>query len=130
MTRPTMRVARLAGLAWLLAAATALAADVTGKWKAEFQGPDGQSRTNVFEFVAKGETLSGTVTSSMGGPAKIENGTIKGDDIAFTVTRAFDGNELKLEYQGTVKGDEIPITVKGNAGGQDFEFQIVAKREK
>jgi hypothetical protein len=125
-----MRVARLAGLAWLLAAATTLAADVTGKWKAEFQGPDGQTRTNVFDFEMKGETLTGTVTSSMGGPAKIENGTVKGDDIAFTVTRNFEGNELKLQYQGTVKGDEIPITVKGNAGGQDFEFQIVAKREK
>jgi hypothetical protein len=79
----------------------------------------------------KGETLTGTVVSSMAPePAKIENGTLKGDDIAFTVTRNFQGNELKLNYQGKVKGDEIPLTVKAGAGDQSFEFQIVAKREK
>jgi len=40
------------------------------------------------------------------------------------------GNQIKLSYAGTVKGDEIPLKVSADAGGQTFEFDIVAKREK
>ncbi len=125
-------VGRLAAMACSVAmAATAFAADITGKWKSEFQGPDGNSRTNVFTFEVNGEAVTGTVTSSMAPePAKIEEGTLKGDAIAFKVTRNFDGNEIKLSYTGTVKGDEIPLKVSAVAGGQSFDFDIVAKREK
>jgi hypothetical protein len=112
-------------------AGSAFAADITGKWKSEFQGPDGNSRTNVFTFEVKGETVTGTVTSSMAPePAKIEEGTLKGDAIAFKVTRSMGGNDIKLSYTGTVKGDEMPLKVSADAGGQTFEFEIVAKREK
>ena len=115
----------------LSTAVPAFAADLTGKWKAEFQGPDGNSRTNIFTFEVKGETVTGTVTSSMAPePAKIEEGTLKGDAIAFKVTRNMGGNEIKLSYTGTVKGDEIPMKVTADAGGQTFDFDIVAKREK
>lgn len=129
-----MQLGRRAGLAMALVVAFAvfaIASDVTGSWKAEFTGPDGQARTNVFTFAVNGETLTGTVTSSMAPePAPIENGTIKGDEIAFGVTRQFDGNEIKLRYEGKVSGDEIPLTVNGSAGGQDFEFQMTARRVK
>ncbi len=112
-------------------AGTAFAADITGKWKSEFTGPDGNSRTNIFTFEVKGETVTGTVTSSMAPePAKIEDGTLKGDAIAFKVTRNMGGAEIKLSYTGTVKGDEIPLKVSADAGGQTFDFDIVAKREK
>lgn len=121
----------LAALALSVAAVPAFAADITGKWKAEYQGPDGNSRTNVFTFEVKGETVTGSVTSSMAPePAKIEEGTLKGDAIAFKLTRTFDGNQIKLSYAGTVKGDEMPLKVSADAGGQTFEFDIVAKREK
>jgi hypothetical protein len=125
-------VAAIAALACSAAmTATAFAADITGKWKAEFQGPDGNSRTNIFSFEVKGETVTGTVTSSMAPePAKIDEGTLKGDAIAFKVTRSMGGNEIKLSYTGTVKGDEMPLKVSADAGGQTFDFDIVAKREK
>jgi hypothetical protein len=115
----------------LAMAGSAFAADITGKWKSEFTGPDGNSRTNVFTFEVKGETVTGTVTSSMAPePAKIEDGTLKGDAIAFKVTRDMGGNQIKLSYTGTVKGDEMPLKVSADAGGQTFAFDIVAKREK
>jgi F0F1-type ATP synthase membrane subunit c/vacuolar-type H+-ATPase subunit K len=115
----------------LAMAGSAFAADITGKWKSEFTGPDGNSRTNVFTFEVKGETVTGTVTSSMAPePAKIEDGTLKGDAIAFKVTRDMGGNQIKLNYTGTVKGDEMPLKVSADAGGQTFAFDIVAKREK
>ena len=115
----------------LATAVPAFAADINGKWKSEFTGPDGNSRTNVFTFEVKGETVDGTVTSSMAPePAKIEEGTLKGDVLSFKVTRNMGGNEIKLSYTGTVKGDEIPMKVTADAGGQTFDFDIVAKREK
>ena len=115
----------------LATAVPAFAADINGKWKSEFTGPDGNSRTNVFTFEVKGEAVTGTVTSSMAPePAKIEEGTLKGDVLSFKVTRNMGGNEIKLSYAGTVKGDEIPLKVSADAGGQTFEFDIVAKREK
>jgi hypothetical protein len=125
-------VGGLAALACSVAmTATAFASDINGKWKSEFQGPDGNSRTNVFTFEVKGEAVTGTVTSSMAPePAKIEEGTLKGDAISFKVTRSMGGNEIKLSYAGTVKGDEIPLKVSADAGGQTFDFDIVAKREK
>lgn len=125
-------VSAVAALAVSVAmAGPAFAADITGKWKSEFQGPDGNSRTNFFTFEVKGETVTGTVTSSMAPePAKIEDGTLKGDAIAFKVTRSMGGNDIKLSYTGTVKGDEMPLKVSADAGGQTFEFEIVAKREK
>src|SRR5690349_2763542 len=78
--------------------ALAAAADVTGKWKSEFQAPDGTALTNEFTFEQKGEALTGTVLSSRtpGVTANIEEGSVKGDAIAFTVTRTFDGNQIKL----------------------------------
>ena len=83
-------------------------------------GPTDSCATNVFTFAVNGETLTGTVTSSMAPePAPIENGTIKGDEIAFGVTRQFDGNEIKLRYTGTVSGDEESLTAErlgGRAG--------------
>ena len=122
----------LAAFACALAmTATAFAADVNGKWKGEFQSPDGQSITNEFTFEVKGETLTGTVVSSRSPqPAPLEEGTLKGDAIAFTVTRNFDGNAIKLRYAGTVKGDEIPLKVTIDAGGQTFDFELTAKRQK
>jgi hypothetical protein len=124
-------VGALAALILSVAAAPAFAADINGKWKAEYDGPDGNHRTNVFTFEVKGETVTGTVTSSMAPePAKIDEGTLKGDAIAFKVTRSFNGMDIKLSYTGTVKGDEIPLKVSADAGGQTFDFDIVAKREK
>ena len=112
--------------------ALAGAADVTGKWKSEYQAPDGTAVTNEFTFEQKGEALTGTVLSSRapGVAANIEEGSVKGDAITFTLTRTFDGNQIKLRYTGTVKGDEIPLKVSVDAGGQAFEFDIVAKRQK
>jgi hypothetical protein len=115
----------------LLTAVSAYAADVTGKWKAELQTPDGQALTNEFTFEANGDKLTGTIVSSRSPePKAIENGTIKGDAITFEVTRDFGGNPVKLSYSGTVKGDEIPMKVSVAGGDQTFEFELTAKRQK
>jgi hypothetical protein len=109
----------------LAVATTAFAADVSGKWKSQYQTPDGQQRESTFTFAVSGETLTGTVASAMG-EAKIEEGKVSGDTITFSVTRNFQGNDVKVRYTGKVAGaDTINFTVSfGDMGS----FDIVAKK--
>lgn len=104
--------------------ATAFAADVTGKWKGESEGPNGQKRETSFTFEVKGSELTGTVAGGRGGEAKIEEGKVDGDNVSFAVTRSMGGNEMKVQYKGVVKGDAINFTVTVG----DRTFDLVAKR--
>ena len=70
----------------LVMAVSAVAADVTGKWVAEQQGPDGQARTTTFTFKAAGATLTGTVSGRQG-DTEISEGKVNGDEISFVVVR-------------------------------------------
>jgi hypothetical protein len=92
-------------------ALTAFAADVTGKWKAEFPGRDGQTMTSTLTLKAEGETLTGTISGRMG-ETPISEGKISGDDISFVVVRNFQGQEMKSKYTGKVAGDEIKMSVQ------------------
>ena len=114
----------------LMGAASALAADVSGKWKSEFQTADGQKVQNVFTFKVDGEKLTGTVYSSLANAdAKIEEGEVKGDAISFAITRNMGGNDARFQYKGKVAGDEIKFVV--TIGGPDgMQVEMTAKREK
>lgn len=103
----------------LLLSLAALAADVSGKWKAEFTTPDGTARVNTFTFKQEGEKLTGTVAGTQDETA-IENGRVKGDELSFVANRPFG----RFTYKGKVSGNEIKLAV-------DFDgnnFEITAKR--
>ena len=110
--------------------ASAVAADVSGKWKSEFQVADGQKGQNVFTFKVDGEKLTGTVYSSLAdAEAKIEDGQVKGDAISFAITRNMGGGDARFQYKGTVAGDEIKFVV--TIGGADgMQVEMTAKRQK
>jgi len=116
----------------MLAAAMAVAvvslyaSDVSGKWTAQVPGRDGQTREQTFTFKVDGEKLTGTV-SGMQGDVEIKDGTVKGDDIAFSVVRSFQGNEVKINYKGKVAGSEIKFTSQ-REGGDRPPQEFVAKR--
>jgi opacity protein-like surface antigen len=114
------RVLLLGVAAVLLLSSVAAAADVSGKWKAEFTTPDGTQRVNTFNFKAEGATLTGTVAGAQDETA-IQNGKISGDDISFSAERPFGG----FTYKGKVSGNEIKFKVEFN--GQTFE--MTAKRQ-
>jgi hypothetical protein len=103
------------------------AADLNGKWFAEYQSPNGQTRQSTFTFVVKGDTLTGTVASTRG-ESQIENGKVNGDEISFSVTRNLGGNDVKFQYKGKVSGDEIKFNV--TVGEGDRSFDMTAKRMK
>ncbi len=98
-----MKLAR--GLMVFVLAVSAFAADVAGKWTSSFDGPDGKMEI-VFNFKVDGDKVSGSVTTPHGDMA-ITDGTVKGDDITFTV-----GNEqFKAVHKGKIAGNEMKLSI-------------------
>ena len=104
-----------------LFAATALAADVTGTWKATAEGPNG-TMERTFVFKVDGNKVTGETTSSMFGKSTITDGKIDGDNLSFTIIVKFQDNEMKLNYKGKVSGKEIKFTVENPMGSQTLEW--------
>ncbi|MEK7408776.1 MAG: hypothetical protein AAB225_27235 [Acidobacteriota bacterium] len=117
--RLSKRVLLLAAAAGLVLSPAAAAADVSGKWRAEFTTPDGTQRVNTFTFKVEGGKLTGTVAGSQD-ETPIQNGKIDGDEISFTAERPFG----RFTYKGKAGGNEIKFKVE--FGEQSFE--ITAKR--
>ena len=110
-------------------AAAALAADVTGTWTAEFDTQIGVQKY-VFTFKVDGEKLTGEAAAERMGEKStvtLTNGTVKGDQIAFTEALNFQGQEVPITYTGTIAADEITFTRKV---GDFATEQLVAKRKK
>jgi hypothetical protein len=103
----------------VLSTSMAVAADLNGKWKAEFTTPDGTARFNTFNFKADGANLTGTVAGAQD-ETPIQNGKISGDEISFTAERPFGS----FSYKGKVSGAEIKFKVTFG----DQSFDITAKR--
>jgi len=103
--------------ALLVLLASALAADVNGKWVAQVQGRQGTVE-NTFSFKVEGTSLSGTLTTPQGETA-ISEGKVNGDEISFVVVRKFGENEMKILYKGKVAADQITFTreFQGGPGG-------------
>jgi len=104
------------------------AADITGKWTAEFDSQVGVQKY-IFEFKVEGTTLTGTAISKIADAEEartvITEGTVSGDDVTFVENLNYSGMELKITYKGKITGDEIKFSrdVAGQ-GGETF----VAKR--
>lgn len=86
----------------------AMAADIDGKWTGQVQTQQGTADV-TFVFKADGEKLTGTMTNQLG-EAAIQDGSIKGDAVAFKVVREFQGNKITVVYKGKLAGDEIKLT--------------------
>src|SRR5271165_4179376 len=110
----------LAVFAW-----SALAADITGTWKGTAEGPNGNIE-RTFVFKVDGTKLTGETTSQMMGKSTITDGKIDGDNISFTISANFQGNEMKMNYKGKVTGDTIKLSVdvQGGGGGQTIEWTL------
>ena len=113
----------------LVCALPARAADVTGKWKAEFDTQVGVQKY-TFDLKADGEKLAGKASfERMGekGDVDLQDGKVSGDDISFVEPLEFQGNKVAITYTGKVAADEIKFTRKvGDFATEEF----VAKRVK
>jgi len=121
------RTAAFVTLVLLVGVARAVAADVTGTWKASFDTQIGQ-QNYTYTFAVKGTTLTGTAESEMGGKSDIIDGKVDGDKISFVEVFKFDGMEIRITYTGQASSaDEI----KFSRQVADFATEaLVAKRVK
>jgi hypothetical protein len=105
------------------------AADIAGKWTAEFDSQVGVQKY-IFDLKAEGSKLTGKAISNIDGAeaqTDIQEGRINGDEISFVENLKYQGMDLRIAYKGKVSGDEIKFSrTVGDAGGEEF----VAKRAK
>ncbi len=106
----------------VLLSASAFAADIAGKWKANAPGPGGQTMEIVFTLKAEGSTVTGTSSTPMG-ESPISNGKIEGDAISFDV----DAGGMKISHKGKVTGDTMTLNVTFE-GGMMPPIDLTAKR--
>jgi hypothetical protein len=114
----------VAGL--LLVAGLAFGADIDGKWTGSIAGMDGNNIQIAYTFKADGATLAGTTTGPEGKEIAIKDGKIDGNNIAFSVTFDFGGQEMKIDYKGVVSADQVKLTF--DMMGQSSD--IVLKKAK
>jgi hypothetical protein len=123
-----MKIRFLALLAVLLATALpASAADLPGRWTAEFDSPIGVQKY-VYEFTKSADAVTGQATyeHSMGkGTVQLKNLKVDGDKVSFDEPLTIDGNEITISYSGVLAGDELKLT---RVVGQFGTEQLTAKR--
>jgi len=102
--------------------------DVTGTWKSSSTNQNGQVRETTFKLKTEGGKLTGTVSGRQDDTA-IEEGTIKGEEISFKVTREFNNNKVTTKYTGKVSGDTIKGKAETQRDGEPRSRDWVAKKE-
>lgn len=108
----------------------AIAADATGTWKwTATRG--GQSIDATAKLKQEGEKLTGVYVGGQSNTeSAIENGSVKGDTVSFTVTRERNGQKRTTKYVGTIKDDTITGKSESERDGQTQSTEWVAKRQK
>jgi hypothetical protein len=107
----------------------ASAADVAGKWKAEFDTQIGLQKY-VYEFKVEGDKITGKAVfdrEQAKGGVDLKDVKVSGDDISFWEPLNFDGQEIRIDYKGKVAGDEMKLT---RQVGDFATEELVAKRVK
>ena len=124
-------IARTAAVAGTLLASAlvAHAADVTGKWTAEFDTQVGPQKY-VFDLKAEAGKVTGKASfERMGqkGEAELKDGKLTGDDIWFVEMLDIQVQAMAITYAGKVAGDEIKFT---RSVGDFAKEEFVARRVK
>ena len=116
-------------MAVALAATLVHAADVTGKWKSEFDTQVGHLKY-TYELKTDGEKITGKAFRDLDGTKttiEIIEGKLKGDEVSFVEPLKIQDQDIRIEYKGKLDGDQIKFTRKV---GDFATTEIVAKRDK
>src|SRR6476619_7672169 len=97
-----------------LSSLSALAADITGTWKAEFETQRGLQKY-TFTLKQDGTGVTGKANVEREGEkreAELKEGKVEGDTVTFVELLKIPDNELRITYTGNISGDEIKFTRK------------------
>ena len=118
-----------------VASAEDKAASATGTWTWSTPGRDGGAERK-FSLTLKqdGEKLTGKLkTPGRDGAVtetEISDGSVKGADVAFSVTRELSGNKMTSKYTGKLTADAITGKIESkDRDGNDRSRDWTAKRE-
>jgi enterochelin esterase-like enzyme len=115
-------------LAFALISMSALAADVSGTWKAEFQTQRGLQKY-TFTLKQEGASVTGKANVERDGEkreAELKEGKVEGDTVTFVEPLMIQDNDLRITYMGKISGNEIKFTRKvGDFGSSE----ATAKRD-
>jgi hypothetical protein len=105
----------------------AAGADISGNWKGSAETPNGTIE-RTFTFKVDGGKVTGETTSQFLGKSAITDGKLEGDNLTFSITVNFQGNEMKVNYKGKVNpaGTEIKFTAESQGG--EFTVEYIAKK--
>ena len=108
----------------------AFAADVTGRWKTEFESQIGlQKYTYILR--QEGGQLTGkaeSVINDQKREAELKEGKVEGDKISFVEMLTFQENEIRITYTGSISPDRKQLKLTREVGTFAKE-EIVATRE-
>ncbi|MCI0540031.1 MAG: hypothetical protein L0Z50_32900, partial [Verrucomicrobiales bacterium] len=93
---------------------SALAADITGTWKAEFNTQRGLQKY-TFTLKQDGPSVTGKASVEREGEkreAELKEGKVEGDTVTFVEPLKIQDNEIKITYTGKISGNEIKLTRK------------------
>jgi len=106
-------------LALLAFSLSAQEVDVTGDWELTMETRRGEMTRDI-NFVQEGENLTVTMEGRGGGEVTGE-GTIKGNNIEWTITRSTPRGEMTMTYTGKVDGDTMSGEVQmGDFGSSEW----------
>ena len=111
-----------------VASLSALAADITGTWKAEFETQRGLQKY-TFTLKQDGTSVTGKANGERDGEkreAELKEGKVEGDTVRFVELLKIQDNEIRITYTGKISGNEIKFTRKAGDFGSS---EAKAKRD-
>ncbi len=113
--------------------ALAMAANITGTWEMTTVSQRGERKQDI-TFKQDGEKLAvSMMMPGRGGaePTEVKGeGTVKGNDIEFKITRTTQRGEFTTNYKGTVVDDtHLKGTTTMNMGGQEMTQEWTAVKK-
>jgi hypothetical protein len=94
-------------------------AKVAGTWTMSNMGRGG-TVTNTLTIAQDAAKITGTMKPQQGDAVQLENGTVNGNSITFSVTRTGRNGEVKVQYAGTVDGDNMKGTFQAGQNSVDW----------
>jgi hypothetical protein len=104
MTAPALLMVALLG-------AAAAQPGAEGVWRARYTTTEGRSHEFTLTIKASSGVFSGTISSPRGS-VPITEGTLNGRDVAFTVTRRADYDQIDVAFKGSIDGDVMRLTMQ------------------
>jgi hypothetical protein len=110
MTKTKSLIA-LCAMALLVIPLSALQANVAGEWEMTSEGRQGP-RTTSIKIEQDGEKITVTMPGFRGEGEMKAEGTIKGNEIEWSITRQTQRGDMTITYKGKVEGNTMSGTVQ------------------